>query len=686
MKINSTSKVAAMVAGLAIATSMLTLAPMASAASLTSAQVSSILTMISAFGADSATIANVNAALTGSSSTSGSTVTTTGGTSACTFSRSLTIGATGTDVTCLQQALITGGFSIPAGATGYFGTQTRTAVASWQSSKNIAPAVGYFGPISRAAFDLGGSTTSTTNTTTTTTTTTSTTAGCAAGAAFSSTTGAACASTTTTTATPGAEGSFTLSQAVAPADNTNVTTNTDTTVYGMKVKATGSNMNIDRVDLEFAVTVNSSTINPSGFITSISAYDGSTLLKTMPLSSSDFTKGSTNLYSVRMTSIGFSVPKDTEKTLTFKINTNAVSASDYTRTMTVRGENVGSNDVRGTDGAGLSTYANLSWTSSFTFQASNSAVLTGTLNSASPKAQTIATTTDGISGVVMQKFDIKSTSGISTLTDLLVTVGTSVATAKPTAVYIYDGTPSTSSLLGSVAPATVTAGSTYTATFTNLELAIAKDATKTITVTADFPATAVGIASTSIATTAATTAYETADGTTKNVTISSAMIGNDVHIYGGSAPMWTLVSATMTPAAGVVSSASSSLTGVIVLKAKAMGGTMTKPVATDFDVFFASSTQRTTNGGTGYDAATGLTGTHSVTVTPTDATIGDGSEYTVTLTGVLYSNDSEFGSSQALFMAIDDIDSVVGGTTIANQSWGIDTFITPTAQLTKGTL
>ncbi|PIW96259.1 hypothetical protein COZ83_01845, partial [Candidatus Kaiserbacteria bacterium CG_4_8_14_3_um_filter_50_23] len=57
------------------------------------------------------------------------------------------MGSTGADVTCLQNALIAGGFSIPAGATGYFGTQTRAAVASWQSSKNIAPAVGYFGPI-----------------------------------------------------------------------------------------------------------------------------------------------------------------------------------------------------------------------------------------------------------------------------------------------------------------------------------------------------------------------------------------------------------------------------------------------------------------------------------------------------------------------------------------------------------
>lgn len=165
------AKVAAVATGLAMATSMLSLAPIAHAASLSASQVSSILSLLSSFGANADTIANVNAALTGTPSTSTTSGSNTTTTSACSFSRSLTIGSTGTDVTCLQQALIGGGFSIAAGATGYFGTQTRTAVAAWQSSKNIAPAVGYFGTISRAAFNLGGSSSGSTTTTTTTTTT-----------------------------------------------------------------------------------------------------------------------------------------------------------------------------------------------------------------------------------------------------------------------------------------------------------------------------------------------------------------------------------------------------------------------------------------------------------------------------------------------------------------------------------
>ncbi|HYF29303.1 MAG TPA: peptidoglycan-binding protein [Candidatus Paceibacterota bacterium] len=66
------------------------------------------------------------------------------------FTRDLTIGSTGADVTRLQQFLIARGHSIPAGATGYFGAQTRAAVAAFQAANGIAPAAGYFGPLTRA--------------------------------------------------------------------------------------------------------------------------------------------------------------------------------------------------------------------------------------------------------------------------------------------------------------------------------------------------------------------------------------------------------------------------------------------------------------------------------------------------------------------------------------------------------
>jgi hypothetical protein len=73
-----------------------------------------------------------------------------------TFTRDLTIGASGADVTALQNWLVSKGFSIPAGATGYFGTQTQAAVAAYQAANGITPAAGYFGPITRAKVNAGG--------------------------------------------------------------------------------------------------------------------------------------------------------------------------------------------------------------------------------------------------------------------------------------------------------------------------------------------------------------------------------------------------------------------------------------------------------------------------------------------------------------------------------------------------
>lgn len=76
-----------------------------------------------------------------------------GGTTACTFTRDLTLNSQGADVTCLQQYLTrTGHFTFSGGATGFFGNITKTAVAAWQAANGVTPAAGYFGPISKAKY------------------------------------------------------------------------------------------------------------------------------------------------------------------------------------------------------------------------------------------------------------------------------------------------------------------------------------------------------------------------------------------------------------------------------------------------------------------------------------------------------------------------------------------------------
>jgi len=73
--------------------------------------------------------------------------------SACaSFSRNLTIGSTGSDVVNLQNFLESKGFlTFPSGVSkGYFGGLTQSALARYQASVGIAPAAGYFGPMTRA--------------------------------------------------------------------------------------------------------------------------------------------------------------------------------------------------------------------------------------------------------------------------------------------------------------------------------------------------------------------------------------------------------------------------------------------------------------------------------------------------------------------------------------------------------
>ncbi len=63
----------------------------------------------------------------------------------------LSLGSTGQGVVVLQGLLSELGYlNIPMGVPmGYYGVLTKNAVASYQLSRAVAPAVGYFGPLSK---------------------------------------------------------------------------------------------------------------------------------------------------------------------------------------------------------------------------------------------------------------------------------------------------------------------------------------------------------------------------------------------------------------------------------------------------------------------------------------------------------------------------------------------------------
>lgn len=106
-----------------------------------------------------ALLAQIQALQTQLASAQGTTTTTT-------FTKDLTLGSKGDEVTALQNLLISANKGAKAaalaavGATGYFGSLTQAALAEYQAAVGISPAAGYFGPKTRAYIaSLGGGTT-----------------------------------------------------------------------------------------------------------------------------------------------------------------------------------------------------------------------------------------------------------------------------------------------------------------------------------------------------------------------------------------------------------------------------------------------------------------------------------------------------------------------------------------------
>ena len=126
----------------------------ANASGLSSSQIQSILDVLASFDADAATIASVKASL------EGTTVGSVTSAAVHAFKANLTLGSLGSEVKALQEFLNSHGYTIAtsgAGSAGNettkFGALTKAALIKYQKAKGITPAVGYFGPKTRAAVE-----------------------------------------------------------------------------------------------------------------------------------------------------------------------------------------------------------------------------------------------------------------------------------------------------------------------------------------------------------------------------------------------------------------------------------------------------------------------------------------------------------------------------------------------------
>jgi hypothetical protein len=101
-------------------------------------------------------VETITSLITQNNTSSTQTNTNTTSTNTTTSARNLQFGMTGDDVQSLQALLIGLQYQIPAGPTGYFGAQTQSALSKYQSASGISPAIGFFGPVTRAQMKNAG--------------------------------------------------------------------------------------------------------------------------------------------------------------------------------------------------------------------------------------------------------------------------------------------------------------------------------------------------------------------------------------------------------------------------------------------------------------------------------------------------------------------------------------------------
>ncbi len=245
-------------------------------------------------------------------------------TTCSTLSVDLTIGSQGFYVIILQTFLEAKGLLvIPSGsAKGFFGELTRSSVSAYQNIKGIVPADGYVGPITRAAImsDMG------------------------------------CNETTTQPPTPTST-KLDIKLSPTPSNNSNILPGNDIPVYGLILKSSELNSKVQTIDLRIDVKSTSMVPeNPAVLINTIKVMDGTSVVSTIPVTSSTFVKDSNGLYYVRLAGLNLTLPKDTSKILTVQFSTNSL---DSHRSVFISG--YGANSLRTSTADGvINTFYNIS--------------------------------------------------------------------------------------------------------------------------------------------------------------------------------------------------------------------------------------------------------------------------------------------------------------------------------------
>lgn len=325
--------------------------------------------------------------------------------SSAAFSTNLTVGSTGADVTALQNWLITNGFSIPAGATGYFGSQTKAALASYQKSVGL-PAYGFFGPLTQAKLNGTSPVASTPS------------MGCPAGYTCTPVAGVTpVAGTSAGITTPGIPGTLVYSLQ-STYNGTTLDKSKTVSIARYKLQASASDMAVTSLSFDFDkrlwLYVGAVTITDD---------NGAVIASKSNLSSADFSELTVGTKYRLTVPVNYIVKKAASQYLT--VNVTALSATDRTSSDTI---SLVSSQARAVDGTGVTDTEVDATTRSVAWSGANNNNLVATIDASSPATKLVQISSSvETDNVVLGVFDIKSQNNSSLLRKLNVTVTTDVA-------------------------------------------------------------------------------------------------------------------------------------------------------------------------------------------------------------------------------------------------------------------
>ena len=392
-----------------------------------------------------------------------------------TFTRNLTVTSTGADVTALQTWLIGKGYTIPAGATGYFGSQTQAAVKAFQVKAGIInPGTGFVGPLTLKVLNGGDISMSS-----------------AMSAMTSCPVGYDCvpkAGTVVAPAATNADGSITLSSSsYVSSSQTLKKGDMDKPIISATAQATAGAVTVTRFDVHFSS-------RPWLLFSGLTLKDqtGNVLATKTLASSADATEVTVGSdYLVRFDGVNTVVTPGTMTTFIVRANILAASDKITGQTITV---SIPSGSIRTINGKGYTDslgYASGN-TTAITLSSTGS---TGDLNTrvgATPDSQTVNVSTSNVtSDQVLGVFDVKLVNQSGIINQMNFNINNSKAYNGSTLfqnVRLYDG----STLLAGAYSFTGTL-----ATFVNLNIPVTVDQWKSLTLKADVLATSSAFAASS---------------------------------------------------------------------------------------------------------------------------------------------------------------------------------------------